>query len=781
MFGRKMTKFEDWSDTSEGDPIDSLTERSKEIRNLIEIDYVKALENIVNSQDIQKTSQNKKNNVVDIPLKIGTKVYVKRMGILPKLDPRYLGPYKIVEITKNNNYILENVLKEKMEDTYPLSRLKVMKDPREENSNDEFYEIKKILDHRKEHDHSFKYLVRWKGFSEDYDTWEPVENFQDNKIIRNYWKSIKNKHSDKTYKLNFSNTILIIFIFFFLFASVVGNRVDIFDQIYWCDQVDHNTPVLNLIDACSWNNISTNVTLNTNHDYNDVAILSKDPFEVLGKGIECLVQVIQITTYTNFFFAKSKETKITNLKLTSDQCRLMIKTNLCNNRRMICEEGQCIYDGTPSGQFGYLTTHKEEGQKCILKNRLIKAKSIDSKLFGKNCFAENRTCQMESSIIVWDDIVHRCPFSLVKTANLTHFSNGLFFDKQNKLAFQVTSKENNCQRNMLRTTQGLYLVLNKPINRLPLLIVFELANSSSTHIDLRATHELMLAENDGAYFELNKRIEMNRIKICKNVASLFNIIPEKYNVITDYNGNERIYVARHGAIYIPSCLAINNFTIVKTEKCVEEFSINFILNNQTFTGYLKTNRLITSLPTYTSCKQKTIYFPYSKQFIYEDSKNITVNKQVHLIHVDKAGNRDIELNFPHLNTLLKPIDVLLELQFSKPSESLNNGLKNLLNKEHFNKQEEINDIATGGNFIKEKLHLVSNITRNFVSESKKFASEFLGKLFFLLIILLLCVTVGFGLFFAMKWNQRNDQQSDNSHELSPLSRILIESIRTNQN
>ena len=124
---------------------------------------------------------------------------------------------------------------------------------------------------------------------------------------------------------------------------------------------------------------------------------------------------------------------------------------------------------------------------------------------------------------------------------------------------------------------------------------------------------------------------------------------------------------------------------------------------------------------------------------------------------------------------------MLELQFSKPSESLNNGLKNLLNKEHFNKQEEINDIATGGNFIKEKLHLVSNITRNFVSESKKFASEFLGKLFFLLIILLLYVTVGFVLFFAMKWNQRNDQQSDNSHELSPLSRILIESIRTNQN
>ncbi|KAL5022224.1 hypothetical protein ScPMuIL_001379 [Solemya velum] len=42
----------------------------------------------------------------------------------------------------------------------------------------DLYEVERILAHR-DNDGRFEYLIRWKGFSSEWDTWEPVENLDD--------------------------------------------------------------------------------------------------------------------------------------------------------------------------------------------------------------------------------------------------------------------------------------------------------------------------------------------------------------------------------------------------------------------------------------------------------------------------------------------------------------------------------------------------------------------------------------------------------------------------
>ena len=72
-------------------------------------------------------TQNKNHTISEQHLEIGQKVYVKVLGLaLPKLDPKYRGPFTIVDRTSKGNYILENVLKERMADTYPLQLLKLV-------------------------------------------------------------------------------------------------------------------------------------------------------------------------------------------------------------------------------------------------------------------------------------------------------------------------------------------------------------------------------------------------------------------------------------------------------------------------------------------------------------------------------------------------------------------------------------------------------------------------------------------------------------------------------
>ena len=67
--------------------------------------------------------QNNSHRIQKERLPIGASVYVLVKGIHNKLEPKYRGPFKIIEYAGEGNYILENILKERMADTYPLQRL----------------------------------------------------------------------------------------------------------------------------------------------------------------------------------------------------------------------------------------------------------------------------------------------------------------------------------------------------------------------------------------------------------------------------------------------------------------------------------------------------------------------------------------------------------------------------------------------------------------------------------------------------------------------------------
>ena len=287
MFGRKMMRFEEWRDDRYGDGEVSIHERVKEIRDLVEGDYIKAKDNIESAQAHQRKAQNRRANLKEEKLAIGTTVYVAVKGIKEKLGSDYKGPFTIIDYTKNGNYILANSLGERMDDTYPLERLKKVPTPVEEA---ETYEVERILDHYGPAGNE-KYLVKWKNYPHSENTWERASNFNDKKTIRNYWKK---KGTGPKRCTHFSKNLLTILIFFLLLPLTVGGHINMTDRIYVCDTIQEaNTPFLDT-NGCRQDKLYKDIPLETS--FNNMAVLSKDSYEVYGQGFECHKQSVLVDT-----------------------------------------------------------------------------------------------------------------------------------------------------------------------------------------------------------------------------------------------------------------------------------------------------------------------------------------------------------------------------------------------------------------------------------------------------------------------------------------------------
>jgi hypothetical protein len=157
-----------------------------------------------------------------------------------KLYPKYRGPFKIVERTDRGNYIIENLLRERMAGSFPLQRLKVV---RGDVDSDDYYRIDKILDDRRVNN-KIEVLIKWRGLKSDQSTWEPLDNLSDPDMYRKYLKKkekqpAKRKASNEPVekppakrgrKSTSSLAFSVLALLFLLLPGVVGQGVLLCEQ-----------------------------------------------------------------------------------------------------------------------------------------------------------------------------------------------------------------------------------------------------------------------------------------------------------------------------------------------------------------------------------------------------------------------------------------------------------------------------------------------------------------------------------------------------------------------
>ena len=135
------------------------------------------------TQAKKKKKFDKRSKLVEIP--VGEFVILRNEERKDTLDPRYQGPYKVMSRTPTGAYSLEDRMGLILLNNYPMSALQPLSSyAPPDNKN---YEVKAIMQHKKVKG-GYEYLVRWKGYNADQDTWEPARNFNTKEAIDVYWK-----------------------------------------------------------------------------------------------------------------------------------------------------------------------------------------------------------------------------------------------------------------------------------------------------------------------------------------------------------------------------------------------------------------------------------------------------------------------------------------------------------------------------------------------------------------------------------------------------------------
>lgn len=182
LFGKRMGIFTK-ADELKGEF--DIGERAEELRNLLETTRPAVRTNTAAGKRKQARTQEGRSRIIP-GLEVGSKVFVKVPMRINKLQRKFNGPFTISRITELGNYYLMNEEGKELEKAVPVTKLKPFGGT-EKTDEPEVFEVAKIVDHRASNDR-IEYFVKWAGFPESANTWEPEEHFNETDCINEYWE-----------------------------------------------------------------------------------------------------------------------------------------------------------------------------------------------------------------------------------------------------------------------------------------------------------------------------------------------------------------------------------------------------------------------------------------------------------------------------------------------------------------------------------------------------------------------------------------------------------------
>jgi hypothetical protein len=170
---------------------------------------LRAEQRLLAAQQSQSHHANKKRR--HVVFNVGDQVWLSTANLnigdrARKLTPKYTGPFVVVEVKSPVTYKLQlppslsrihNVFHSSQlkpyyaDDGQYIARPRISRPPPDIIAGEEEWEVERILDHRSRRVNRrsvMEYLVKWRGYPDSDNSWEPVTNLHADDLVEDYWQ-----------------------------------------------------------------------------------------------------------------------------------------------------------------------------------------------------------------------------------------------------------------------------------------------------------------------------------------------------------------------------------------------------------------------------------------------------------------------------------------------------------------------------------------------------------------------------------------------------------------
>jgi hypothetical protein len=188
MFGRKFNNFVDFSKI-DGSTASSVPEKTIQSWNIFQESVLPALNK--RTEEVKEKQENRLNQRrQSTVLKPGTQVMLVDPVRTSKWDPMYEGPFEIMQQHRGGAYSVKDSLGRKVPRRFTIDMMKFISE--EEVNQEQHYSVEAIRDHRIV-SNQYEYLVKWKRYPEDENSWVKTKDFNNTLPIKKYWKKQQQK------------------------------------------------------------------------------------------------------------------------------------------------------------------------------------------------------------------------------------------------------------------------------------------------------------------------------------------------------------------------------------------------------------------------------------------------------------------------------------------------------------------------------------------------------------------------------------------------------------
>jgi hypothetical protein len=411
-----------------------------------------------------------------------------------------------------------------------------------------------------------------------------------------------------------------------------------------------------------------NISINPKGTSRKFYMFGKLQHQVYGTGYHCMKKKHILTTSMSFFGEKYESLRTENVKLSRDECFLMVMNKQCDGIQMDCDNEYCSYNSNPMAIFNWMTTRTNTTYSCTTSPKLITANTLNDIIFDAKCKVSDRQCYVQDSIIVWDaTIYHECPLYLISQESFTVQPNSDILVSNNTIALQAYETKTICGLKMLNTLEGIFVSTNTND---------KIAKNVTGGANIDEMKELLIAESDFRSVKDTEEKNDLLIRECfdfKTILNVFSRLEDRF--LTHYlsDGRKITLYTTMGTVYKVSCkkileieIPLVSYSNKNQSMCFQDQPIKFVEDNITRIGHLTQDGIIKIISNSIPCNKiiQYIQLPSSDKTIVRQKHEsyLVSDSQIQYYEIDYLTNRLHEPIITHNSLLLNGIDILSTFQ-----------------------------------------------------------------------------------------------------------------------